>query len=419
MGNDEPAGTLRSPVGHVLVSAYSCSPAHGSEAAIGWQWVRHLNQHCHVSVITRASNRSSIERWLADNTMPHVHFHYVDALPGFRSWRLGKLDYARWQAQVLRVARQILHEDPYDLAHHVTAASINYPTFLHRLPVPLVYGPVGGGEMAPLGFQEGSGWRAMAYEAARTARQQTLRWDPSLRATLSGSARILAANSQTAALIPEQYHHKVSVLPMVGVERSLITLPQPRTASGCRIYTAGRLLHWKGFHLAVAAFALVSARCPDATLTIVGEGPQRSRLEHQITKAKLDERIQITGWLPRNEAMRIAQHSDILLFPSLRDSGGMVVLEAMAAGTPVICLDTAGPGAIVEPESGIKVPVTTAERVVTDLARAMEHLITDRDARVRISRAAQRRVRNELVWDKKAERLLTLYRDVLSKSSRR
>lgn len=404
---------------HVLISAYSCNPEQGSEATIGWQWIQHLSTQCRVSVITRAVNRRPIDAWLAINAMPNVHFYYIDALPGFQSWTLGKLDYTRWQYQALRVADAILREDPYDLVHHITAASVNYPIFLHRLPVPLVYGPVGGGEVNPLSFWRGSGMRAMAYEATRALRRQTLRRDPWLQATLNGAARVLVANSQTGALVAHHHDHKVSILPMVGIERARVVTSSHQAATRCRVYTAGRLLHWKGFHLAVAAFALVSARCPDATLTIVGEGPQRSRLEHQIAKAKLDERVQITGWLPRDEAMRIAQHSDILLFPSLRDSGGMVVLEAMAAGTPVICLDTAGPGAIVGPESGIKVPVTTPERVVTDLARAIEHLITDRDARVRMSRAAQRRVRDELVWDKKVERLLTLYRDVLSKSPRR
>lgn len=94
----------------------------------------------------------------------------------------------------------------------------------------------------------------------------------------------------------------------------------------------------------------------------------------------------------------------MFLFPGLRDSGGMAVLEAMAAAKPVISMDSGGPGLLVTEDTGIKVPVTTPDQVVQDLARALDSLLSDACLRRRMGQAARQRVIDEFVWESKASR---------------
>lgn len=199
---------------------------------------------------------------------------------------------------------------------------------------------------------------------------------------------------------------------MVGIESDKLRQPSSRNGSGYRIYTAGRLLHWKGFDLAIRAFARVAARYPDATFTIIGDGPQRARLERLAQAEGVGKRVHITGWLPRSEALRLGESQDVFLFPSLHDSGGMVVIEAMAGGKPVICLDTGGPSLIVTPDCGIKVAVTTPEQVVTDLAAALDHLMSDSALQQQMAEAAIQRVLDEFIWEQKAKQMFAIYERV-------
>ncbi len=398
---------------HVLISAYACDPNRGSEPGVGWNWVKHLSKHCRLSVITRANNRRSIQSWLQDHPLPDVRFYYVDPPSKLTFWKRKErglyLYYMTWQSMALRVAREVLAADPYDLAHHVTFASLHMPIFLQRLPVPFVFGPVGGGEMSCPQFWAGGGWRALAYERLRTWRMNTVRWDPLVQATLAEAVHILVTTPHTTSFIPERYASKTTVMPTVGIE-AVNDLPAPAaTGDGPRIYAAGRLVHWKGFHLAIEAFARIAPRFPNMTFTIVGDGPQRAALERLADQSGFRERIRTMPWLSRTEVLALTQASDVLLYPSLHDSGSMVVLEAMAAGKPVICLDTGGPGVMVTSECGVKVPVTTPENVVADLADGLERVAADRELRRRMGDAARARVHDRFTWERKAEQMLPLY----------
>jgi glycosyltransferase involved in cell wall biosynthesis len=166
--------------------------------------------------------------------------------------------------------------------------------------------------------------------------------------------------------------------------------------------------------LALRAFAEVRRSIPQARLTLIGDGPDRDWLETVAKEAGIDESVE---WLPaklRKEITQQYQGSLALIFPSLHDSGGMVVLEALAAGAPVLCLDLGGPGAIVTPSCGIVVKCRqqTEVAVVESLASAMILLATDAALWTRLSRNAAIRAQ-QLTWDIAAH---TLYSHSQQKS---
>ena len=178
-----------------------------------------------------------------------------------------------------------------------------------------------------------------------------------------------------------------------------------RHESPLRVYSMGRLVHLKGFDLGVRAFARFHARFPESEYWLIGDGPERKRLERLAMQSGVGHATKFWGMMPRERAITTASQCDILLFPALHESGGCVSVEAMAAGRPVICLDLGGPALQVTEATGIKVPATSAEQAVKDLAAAIEQLAIDPSRRAKLGEAGRRRIDQEFNWARKGEQL--------------
>ncbi|HKT12401.1 MAG TPA: glycosyltransferase family 4 protein, partial [Terriglobia bacterium] len=126
--------------------------------------------------------------------------------------------------------------------------------------------------------------------------------------------------------------------------------------------------------------------------------------------------VRLVKWLPREDLFKEMAECDAFVFASLRDGGGLVVVEAMAAGKPVVCLDLAGPGLHVTEECGIKVAAENPEQTVRDLAAAFGRLARDADLRAAMGRAARRRAEEVYDWKRVAERIEKVYREALGRS---
>jgi len=172
----------------------------------------------------------------------------------------------------------------------------------------------------------------------------------------------------------------------------------------------GRLLYWKGLHLVIRALAQVRQTIPDVRLKVVGEGEDRGWLEEVARDANVSELIEWTAAKPRNEVWQEYRKSLAFVFPSLHDSGGMVVLEALAAGLPVVCLSLGGPGSIVTSSCGVVVEarVESEDEVIEKVARSMIALANDPQLRVKLSAGAVARAR-QLSWDAAADSLYSSF----------
>ncbi len=111
-----------------------------------------------------------------------------------------------------------------------------------------------------------------------------------------------------------------------------------------RLLYVGRLLEWKGIDLALHAVSQLKQSHPGIRFTIVGDGPASTRLHKLAEELGLSEIVEWVRWVPHTLVQEYYRSADVFLFPSLRDSGGMAVLEAMAHGLPVVCTDLGGPG---------------------------------------------------------------------------
>ena len=400
----------------ILISAYACEPEKGSENGIGWNWVRQIARFHEVWVITRANNRAPIEQSLAKEPLPNVHWVYFDLPRWACFWKKGgrgvRPYYYLWQHGAYCVAKKLHHEVGFNLVHHVTFGNYWMFSFLALLPVPFIWGPVGGGESAPRSFWRSFSLRGKAYELLRDLVRCLAQLDPFVRLTARRAAAGVATTEETAVRLRGLGCRKVMVVSSVGLSRDeIIRLGgfTVRRSNPFRLVSIGNLLHWKGFELGLRGFAHFQLRYPTAKYWIIGDGPERKRLRKLAQRLGVAGSVTFWGAIPRRQVLEKLAECDVLLHPSLHDSGGWVCVEAMAAGRPVVCLDLGGPALQVTEDTGLKVPATSPEQVVHDLANAFYKLASDPELRARLSLGAKKRVREHLNWEKKGLFMTKLY----------
>lgn len=403
----------------VLVSAYACGPGRGSEPGVGWNVVRELSRYHEVYVLTRNNNRAAIEQELSDHPNPHLHFIYFDP-PVWAAWLPPAQipHYYLWQIEAYFVARRLLKSHRFDVVHHVTYVRYSTPSFLSLLPIPFIWGPVGGGEHAPPAFSQSFGLRGKAYELLRSLSHGLGEWDPFTQITARRSVLAWATTKDTAMRLDKIGANHVEVASAIGLAEEEIAqlsqYPYPQS-SPTRLITIARLLHWKGVHLGIRAVAQIAQNTP-CEYWILGQGPERQALEALVDELGMTDCVKFWGERSRDETLKQLSECHILLHPSLHDSGGFVCLEAMAAGRPVVCLDLGGSAVQVTDETGILVPAKNPQQAIDDLTQALAQLINDDDLRHRMGQAGQARVREHFSWKAKGAQLAQLYNDYIGTS---
>jgi glycosyltransferase involved in cell wall biosynthesis len=400
----------------VLISAYACEPGRGSEPGVGWNWVQQMGRYHEVWVITRANNRAPIEKSLAKEPLPNVHWVYFDLPRWARFWKKRRrgmhLYYYLWQIGAYFVARKLHRRVAFNLVHHATFVNYWMPSFLVLLQIPFIWGPVGGGESAPRSFWRSFSLRGKAYELLRDLARSLAQFDPFVRLAARRAIVGLATTPQTEKRLRALGCRNVIIHSAIGLMseeiRTLSAFPL-RQSDPFRLLSTGDLLHVKGFDLGLRAFARFQARFSATEYWIIGDGPERRRLEKLAHNLGLAGKVRFWGTFPRAEVLEKLADCDVLVHPSLHDSGGWVCLEAMATGRPVICLDLGGPALQVTEDTGIKVPATSPEQVVQDLAAAFYKLASSPELRARLSLGAMKRVEEHFNWDKKGLFMTRLY----------
>ncbi len=404
----------------ILISAYSCEPSKGSERGVGWNVAREAARHHEVWVLTRPDeSKKAIEAELKENPVSNLHFVYF-TLPFWQdSLWLGSsgvmlIHYYLWQIQAYFVARRLHKEIGFDICHHVTFVKYSSPSFLSLLPIPFVLGPVGGGESAPTKFWKDFSWRAKLYEIARNIMRGVGERDPFVRLTVQKSNAVRATTEDTAKRLYKMGASQVEIvsqLVMLHEEVQALSQYSLPDAQPIRFISVGRLLHWKGFHLGLIAFA--KAKLSNAEYWVVGDGPELDRLQDLVQRYGLDKQVKFWGFLPREEVLEKLSLCHVLVHPSLHDSGGWVCIEAMAAGRPVICLNLGGPAVQVTDQTGFRITAHNPEQATQDIADAMIKLANEPQLLVQMSLSGREHVRYNYSWDVVGKRLSSLYEEVV------
>ena len=403
----------------VLQIAFACEPERGSEPAVGWNCAYAASRDKPVWVITDPSHKAGIEAWLKKHDERNIHVAY-HAMPAWTQWMWRiqftvNLYYYLWNIGATKRARRMHATHRFDLVHHVTYVRYWMPSAGAGVGIPFVWGPLGGGESAPPGFLRGVGLKGLFEENLRALMRWVFERDPWLRRTVRASTVAIACSEDTAARMRRLGVKDLRVMSSIGITPGGLGEHVARPADGkVRFVSVGRLLHWKGFHFGLEAFA--KAAIPNAEFVIVGNGPEMERLQVLVDRLGIREKVTFTGELPWRDGLKQFQAADVLVHPSLHDSGGFVLLEAMEMHKPVVCLKLGGPGVYVNDTTGFAIEARSIPQVIDDLAAAMRQLAVDPALRKRLGDAGHQRAVTEFTWARKAQDTEHIYREVAGRS---
>jgi glycosyltransferase involved in cell wall biosynthesis len=159
--------------------------------------------------------------------------------------------------------------------------------------------------------------------------------------------------------------------------------------------------------------AIAACKFREIRLSVAGDGIEQAEMEELARSLGVADQVDFLGRVPHETMKALFQNSDALVFTSLRDSFGSVVLEAMSYGLPVIALNHQGVRAFVPDDAAIKVPVNSPQQVINDLAEAFYFLGSNPQLKPAMSRAALAFAESQ-TWSRRAEKMNELYAETMN-----
>jgi glycosyltransferase involved in cell wall biosynthesis len=270
--------------------------------------------------------------------------------------------------------------------------------FLRKGPIPFVLGPLNGGLPWPPGFSQLDNQKEWISDLRNAYRHL-----PFAHSTYRDAAAIIAASSQVYSEFVK-YRDKMFFVPEPGIARSLCSEDsrQSKPSAKLKLIFVGGLVPRKACDLAVRAAASILKKNL-AHLTVVGDGPEKNRLEQLVKSLGIENAVDFCGWLSHAEVLSRLRSADVFVFPSVRDNGAGAVFEALACGAVPVVTDFGGPGDIVYPGVGYKVRLRNEDDVVSQMASVLDELVQDRELLGRLRKKGMAYARERLTWDAKAQ----------------
>jgi glycosyltransferase involved in cell wall biosynthesis len=303
----------------------------------------------------------------------------------------------------------------FDIAHQAVPVAMRYPSPVAGLGIPLIIGPVGGSLESPAAFvaeEGGTPW----YQRLRRFDGFRLRHDPLLRRSFESADCILGIAPYVGDLLGDLSVRRFETLSDVALHDVERVTDRSDRPGPVRLLYVGRIIRTKGVLDAIRAMAQL--RDLSVVLDVVGEGGDRSACESAVRDLGLADRVRFHGAVPRSLVDTFYERADIFVFPSYREPGGSVVLEAMAFGLPLIVCDRGGPGANVDASCAFRLPATSPQQLAADCASAVRTLVVNPDLRLRMGRAARAHARNTHLWRHRLDRVSAIYEEISSPAPR-
>ena len=378
----------------IFVSAYACEPGLGSEIGVGWHWVLEMSKHFELWVLTRESNRGTIEPWIALHPeFSGIHFLYFDLPKWARFWKKGlrgvRTYYNIWQACTNRIVKRTMRDNGIKVFHHLTYGNVLWKVSSYGRKQFFVWGPVGGLETIPAEYSSRYARKSRLIEWVRRAAIKMLPLNFGFKKRCKRADLILCKTEITRDLVPAKHHSKTVLFTDVAVEDfSTFAHCENKCNDKVEFITVGRLDAWRGFDLVIESFARAAKTNRNLHLTIVGKGADKARLKELAKQLDMQEQMTFTGKVSMDEYYRLLAASDVVVNASLKEGAVTVSFDSMAMGKPLICLDTTGYTRYFSNEYAVVIPRTGREDVVDKLAAAMERM-TDADERKTIGEKAK------------------------------
>ena len=418
----------------VLLVAEAANPKLFSVSLIGWSFAQAIAQVAHAHLASEERNRADIlEAGLGKLEFTAINNRFWQGL----AWNVSRilrggttlgwstysafaaLAYPFFEREVWRVFGDRLRRGEFDVVHRVTPNSPAVPSLLAKrcakIGVPFVLGPLNGGVPWPKEFPE---LRRAEREWLSPFRRLS-RLMPGYTSTRAYAARILVGARSALDEMPVEYHAKCLLLSENAIDP--IRFPRgkpPEPTVPLRVAFVGRLVPLKGVDMLLEAAAPL-VRQNQLTLDIIGQGPDLPRLQQLAKDLGIANGVEFPGWVDHHQMAARLGRSQILGFPSLREFGGGVVLEAMALGLVPIVVNYGGPAELVPPGVGFALPLSPRATLIQSFQNALTELAARPERLRALGLQAQDHVYQNFTWEAKARKLLEVYHQAIAAQAHR
>ena len=400
----------------ILISAYACSPYHGSEPGMGWNFIKSLSSYHNIHVITEKNEfKNDIESYIAYNPeYKKIKFYYI---PRKHHEQLRKIwppsyywFYRKWQKKVYKLALALDGKENFDIVHQLNMVGFREPGYLWKMKRPFVWGPIGGMENTSLNLLFNLNIRNFIFYGIRNV-INLLQLCCLKRAKLAAKRNNSALISATPGIQKKikMYWDKASyIIPEVG-QQKVIDMPLIK-----RYYNEPLRIVWSGQHTGGKALNILIkclAQFPERInwkLTILGTGIMTRKWKKMAVDYNIDQHCDWCGWLKTEDAHRKMQESHLLCITSIMDLTSTVTLEGLSFGLPVICIDHCGFSYVVNDSCGIKIPVDYPGNLIKNFENAITKLHDNEVYRQVLSKGAFHRAKH-FSWEGKIKQLNEIY----------
>jgi alpha-maltose-1-phosphate synthase len=392
----------------LLVSALSCNSSLGSEALVGFKYAEALSRRYETVIMATPPSHAPEGATLLTVNAGQCLFNEV-----------GAESLLRFELRQQRIARRLRHQFPFDYVHRITPSAIQEPTWAGRLGKPLIIGPIIAADAPPFGFApllgrpvsppKGPRWRPSRV-VGRICRTIVTRAERE-QLYLHQAMRILVGTRTALRHVPEHLREKCRLVTYSGVEHEVFVPPPARPVTGTlRLLFVGRLIPYKGVELLLRAVEIAARRCSIELDIVGGADPvYKAFLLRLIRELRLGSSVNFLEPVPRDQLPSLYQRADVFCFPTLCDTYGIALLEAMSCGCAVLVSDVAGAGEIVNGENGLKVRLNTPDQYIREYSEKIVALAQNHEFRASLGEMARKFVRREHDWDRIGDQVLAVY----------
>lgn len=387
----------------IFVSAYACEPGLGSEIGVGWHWVLEMSKYFDLWVLTRRSNMPNINAWLAENPdFSNINFIYYDLPKWARFWKKGlrgvRLYYILWQLCSNNIVKRTMIENNISIFHHLTYGNALWNVSRYGSKQTFIWGPVGGLETIPENFSRNYDTKCRIIEKFRLFAVACAKLNVGFYYRCKQADIILCKTEHTLKRIPRRFAAKALIFTDVAADviahsdaainmaadvtahSDIINGSNPPAAHNAssnsidkaiNFISVGRLDAWRGFDLVLEAFALARKQNNLLTLTIVGDGNDKSRLLSIVDKLNIRSSVSFTGNVPMSEYKSLMHTADVVVNASLKEGAVTVSFDAVSLGKPLICLDTTGYTRCFSEKYAVIIPILERDVVIDKIKDAI------------------------------------------------
>lgn len=403
---------------NILLSSYSCNPFHGSEDGIGWHWVLELSKNFNkpedkIYLVTKKANQKDTEKGIKEFGLDNVELVISD-LPDKLNWYKEKnsafhhIYYIAWQKLAYHWARK--SKIKFDIIHHVTMGDFRIPGDMYKFKdAYTIFGPVGGGQSTPKSLKEYEKYPIL--EKVRELINKSRAFSPAYKHKIRKFDAVYAINSETGKILSDALAKPCSRLMELAVADEFRNLDfEKKQNEKIQIVFLGRLIEKKGLMLFLDV--IKALKCEnDFKVKIYGDGPLKDRITSYIRDNHLQDKVELCGAIEHSLVTDAYKNADIFVMPSLRETSGNVIIEAMAHKVPVAALDMSICSDLKACNCGEFINTNQSkEDIIKEFASKLNYLIDHSDIRAELGENGCKFVNNNLTWDKKFK---TIYGNIL------